>query len=192
MNLIVALGSSVTLPAWKRELASCQRHQRLELVLLPLPRITHSALKTLSRRSRMRLGMLSPHSRSFKSFGSASPAFSLPFFCRCRGLECQQVAVKNRSQATILTLGILDRLTIKTIKSLARTATRNLTGVMPRASMWLRIQVKPSRENFMTPHERRPCPLTIRLAQDLKIRNMAERTIDAYTYHAGKFADFIY
>lgn len=43
----------------------------------------------------------------------------------------------------------------------------------------------------MTPHERRPCPLTIRLAQDLKIRNMAERTIDAYTYHAGKFADFI-
>ena len=43
----------------------------------------------------------------------------------------------------------------------------------------------------MTPHERRPCPLTIRLAQDLKIRNMAERTIDAYTYHAGKFADLI-
>ena len=43
----------------------------------------------------------------------------------------------------------------------------------------------------MTPHERRPCPLTIRLAQDLKIRNMSQRTIDAYTYHAGKFADFI-
>ena len=43
----------------------------------------------------------------------------------------------------------------------------------------------------MTPHDRRPCLLTIRLAQDLKIRNMAERTIDAYTYHAGKFADFI-
>ena len=43
----------------------------------------------------------------------------------------------------------------------------------------------------MTPHEKRPCPLTIRLAQDLKIRNMSQRTIDAYTYHAGKFADFI-
>jgi len=43
----------------------------------------------------------------------------------------------------------------------------------------------------MTPHEKRPCPLTIRLAQDMKIRNLAPRTIDAYTYHAGKFADFI-
>ena len=43
----------------------------------------------------------------------------------------------------------------------------------------------------MTPHERRPCPLTIRLAQDLKIRNMAQRTIDAYTFHAARFADFI-
>lgn len=43
----------------------------------------------------------------------------------------------------------------------------------------------------MTPHEKRPCPLTIRLAQDMKIRNMAQRTIDAYTYHAAKFADFI-
>ncbi len=43
----------------------------------------------------------------------------------------------------------------------------------------------------MTPHERRPCPLTVRLAQDLKIRNMAPRTIDAYTFHAARFADFI-
>lgn len=42
----------------------------------------------------------------------------------------------------------------------------------------------------MTPHQKRPCPLTIRLAQDMKIRNMAQRTIDAYTYHAAKFADF--
>lgn len=43
----------------------------------------------------------------------------------------------------------------------------------------------------MTPYQKRPCPLTIRLAEDLKIRNMSQRTIDAYTYHAGKFADFI-
>jgi len=43
----------------------------------------------------------------------------------------------------------------------------------------------------MTPHEKRPCPLTIRLAQDMRIRNLAPRTIDAYTYHAGKFADFM-
>jgi integrase/recombinase XerD len=43
----------------------------------------------------------------------------------------------------------------------------------------------------MTPHQKRPCPLTIRLAEDLKIRNLSQRTIDAYTYHAAKFADFI-
>jgi len=46
-------------------------------------------------------------------------------------------------------------------------------------------------ETNMTPHEKRPCPLTLRLAQDMKIRNLAPRTIDAYTYHAGSFADFI-
>jgi integrase/recombinase XerD len=43
----------------------------------------------------------------------------------------------------------------------------------------------------MTPHEKRPCRLTVRLAEDMRIRNLAHRTIDAYTYHAGRFADFI-
>jgi integrase/recombinase XerD len=43
----------------------------------------------------------------------------------------------------------------------------------------------------MTPHDRRPCPLTVRLAQDMKIRHLAHRTIDAYTFHAARFADFI-
>lgn len=43
----------------------------------------------------------------------------------------------------------------------------------------------------MTPHQKRPCPLTIRLAEDMKIRHLAHRTIDSYTYHVGKFADFI-
>ena len=43
----------------------------------------------------------------------------------------------------------------------------------------------------MTPHEKRPCQLTVRLAEDMRIRNLAHRTIDAYTYHAGRFADFI-
>ncbi|TWU40163.1 Tyrosine recombinase XerC [Novipirellula aureliae] len=43
----------------------------------------------------------------------------------------------------------------------------------------------------MTPYRKRLCPLTKRLAEDMKIRNMADRTIDAYTYHAAKFADFI-
>jgi integrase/recombinase XerD len=46
-------------------------------------------------------------------------------------------------------------------------------------------------ENNMTPHEKRPCPITIRLAEDMRIRNLAHRTIDAYTYHVGCFADFI-
>ena len=43
----------------------------------------------------------------------------------------------------------------------------------------------------MTPHEKRPSRLTIRLAEDMRIRNLSPRTIDAYTYHAEQFADFI-
>lgn len=42
----------------------------------------------------------------------------------------------------------------------------------------------------MTPHRKRLCPLTKRLAEDMLIRNMAPRTIDAYTYHVRRFADF--
>jgi len=56
----------------------------------------------------------------------------------------------------------------------------------------LAISLPPILESkLMTPYQKRPCPLTIRLAEDLKIRHMSQRTIDAYTYHAGKFADFI-
>ncbi len=40
-------------------------------------------------------------------------------------------------------------------------------------------------------HKKRTCKLTKRLADDMLIRNMAEATIDAYTYHVRKFADFI-
>ena len=43
----------------------------------------------------------------------------------------------------------------------------------------------------MTPYEKRLCPITRRLAEDMKIRNRAPATIDAYTYHARRFADFI-
>ena len=43
----------------------------------------------------------------------------------------------------------------------------------------------------MTPYRKRLCPLTRRLAEDMKIRNMADASIDAYTYHAKRFADFI-
>jgi len=43
----------------------------------------------------------------------------------------------------------------------------------------------------MTPYQRRPGPLTVRLAEDMRIRNLSARTIDAYTFHAERFADFI-
>jgi hypothetical protein len=43
----------------------------------------------------------------------------------------------------------------------------------------------------MTPYQKRSCELTKRLAEDMKIRNAAQATIDAYTYHARRFADFI-
>jgi integrase/recombinase XerD len=43
----------------------------------------------------------------------------------------------------------------------------------------------------MTPHKNRSCKLTRRLAEDMIIRNMAPATIDAYTYHVRRFADFI-
>jgi len=42
----------------------------------------------------------------------------------------------------------------------------------------------------MTPYKKRLCHITKRLAEDLMIRNMAESTIDAYTYHVRRFADF--
>jgi len=43
----------------------------------------------------------------------------------------------------------------------------------------------------MTPYKQRSCPITRRLAEDLMIRNMADATIDAYTYHVRRLADFI-
>ncbi len=43
----------------------------------------------------------------------------------------------------------------------------------------------------MTPYQTRPTLMTQRMAGDMKIRNLAQATIDAYTYHVGKFAEFI-
>ncbi len=43
----------------------------------------------------------------------------------------------------------------------------------------------------MTPYQKRPTLMTQRMAGDMKIRNLAQATIDAYTYHVGKFAEFI-
>ena len=42
----------------------------------------------------------------------------------------------------------------------------------------------------MTPYDQRPRDLTKRLVEDMKIRHLAAATIDAYTYHVGKFYDF--
>ncbi len=42
----------------------------------------------------------------------------------------------------------------------------------------------------MTPYQNRLTPLTERLVGDMKIRHLAQATIDAYTYHVGRFADF--
>ena len=43
----------------------------------------------------------------------------------------------------------------------------------------------------MTPYQKRRTPITDRMAGDMKIRHLAQATIDAYTYHVGRFADFI-
>ena len=43
----------------------------------------------------------------------------------------------------------------------------------------------------MTPYNKRSCKITQRLAEDMLIRNLAPATIDAYTYHVRRFADFI-
>ena len=43
----------------------------------------------------------------------------------------------------------------------------------------------------MTPYQKRLTPITDRMAGDMRIRNLAQATIDAYTYHVGRFADFI-
>ena len=43
----------------------------------------------------------------------------------------------------------------------------------------------------MTPWQNRITDLTRRMADDMKLRNYSQKTIDAYTYHVGKFAGFL-
>lgn len=43
----------------------------------------------------------------------------------------------------------------------------------------------------MTPWQDRATALTKRMADDMKLRNYSPRTIDAYTYHVGRFAEFL-
>ena len=42
----------------------------------------------------------------------------------------------------------------------------------------------------MTPWQNRTTGLTRRMADDMKLRNLSQSTIDAYTYHVGRFAEF--
>jgi len=44
----------------------------------------------------------------------------------------------------------------------------------------------------MTPHQKRYlAPVVSRMAEDMTIRNLSQATIDAYTYHVGKFGAFL-
>jgi integrase/recombinase XerD len=43
----------------------------------------------------------------------------------------------------------------------------------------------------MTPGQERTSGLIRRMAEDMKLRNLAHKTIDAYTYHVGRFAEFL-
>ena len=43
----------------------------------------------------------------------------------------------------------------------------------------------------MTPWQKRTTGLTRRMADDMKLRNLSQSTIDAYTYHVGRFAAFL-
>lgn len=44
----------------------------------------------------------------------------------------------------------------------------------------------------MTPYQKRATEITLRMAQDMKIRGMAQTTTDAYTYHVGRFHTFLF
>lgn len=43
----------------------------------------------------------------------------------------------------------------------------------------------------MTPWQKRTNALTQRMAEDMLLRNLSQKTIDAYTYHVGRFAQFL-
>ena len=51
--------------------------------------------------------------------------------------------------------------------------------------------IRLSGNTHMTPWQERADALTLRMAQDMKLRNLAQKTIDAYTYHVGRFARFL-
>jgi hypothetical protein len=46
------------------------------------------------------------------------------------------------------------------------------------------------KEPPMTPYKKRLNPYIQRMAEDMQLRNLAESTIDAYTYHVDKFCRY--
>ncbi len=46
------------------------------------------------------------------------------------------------------------------------------------------------RYRTMTPYKKRLNPFIQRMAEDMQLRNLADSTIDAYTYHVDKFCQF--
>jgi len=42
--------------------------------------------------------------------------------------------------------------------------------------------------SIMTPYDKRPSRFTKRMAEDMRIRNLAQSTVDSYTYHVDRFA----
>ena len=43
----------------------------------------------------------------------------------------------------------------------------------------------------MTPWQDRPSPIIRRMAEDMLLRNLSQKTIDTYTYQIDRFAKFI-
>jgi len=57
--------------------------------------------------------------------------------------------------------------------------------------MHIFTDLRTQKVNPMTPWQNRVTDLSRRMADDMKLRNYSQRTIDAYTYHVGKFAEFL-
>lgn len=55
----------------------------------------------------------------------------------------------------------------------------------------LKENTPPFRKSIMTPWQQRISKFTQRMAEDMLLRNMSQSTIDAYTYHVGRFAAFL-
>ena len=57
--------------------------------------------------------------------------------------------------------------------------------------MHILTDLRTQKVNPMTPWQNRVTDLSRRMADDMKLRNYSQSTIDAYTYHVGKFAEFL-